>query len=251
MRHVRKWIGTILLLAGSAALVWCLTVLAGAALFQWYESRHLARGAPVPRTAHIPRKHEVIGELEIPRLHLSTVVLEGDDDFALRLGAGHVPDTALPGHPGNFSIAAHRDTFFRPLRTTRPGDRISLMTRDGSYTYAVQSTEIVHPDDSRVLDASGGEQLTLITCYPFYYIGAAPLRFIVHAIRTSDAQSAQSIAALATAREKARDVVRSERSRDHEPPDSDTRGMFRYRPPPCDSDSPPTPQPRNTLFPHR
>ncbi len=187
MRRGWKWIGNILLLTGSAALIWCITVLGGAALFQWYESRHIVA---VPATVgsrprRIPRRHEVIGKMEIPRLHLSTVILEGDDDYALRLGAGHVPHTALPGQPGNLGIAAHRDTFFRPLRKIRRDDRIELITRDGSYLYSVQSTEVVQPQDTRVLKASGGEQLTLITCYPFYYVGSAPLRFIVHAVRVS------------------------------------------------------------------
>lgn len=185
---MRRRIGTILLLSGGAALVWCLTVLAGAALYQWYQGRRMEQQAPSPTVAAAPRPklHDVIGLLRIPRLNVSTVVLEGDDDRALRLGAGHVPWTALPSGHGNVGIAAHRDTFFRPLRNIVPNDRITLETPEGEFDYLVDSTEIVRPDAVRVLDASSHPELTLITCYPFYYLGAAPLRFIVHARLTAE-----------------------------------------------------------------
>jgi len=198
---MRRRIGTILLLAGSAALVWCLTVLGSAALYQWYESRRLSHVLPPARVVahvpqppqaamrppapnfHEPKPYDVIGLLEIPRLNVSTVVLEGDDAHALRLGAGHVPGTALPEQSGNVAIAAHRDTFFRPLRHIAPNDRITLQTPDGAFQYVVESTEIVPPTDVAVLAPSHRAELTLVTCYPFYYIGSAPLRFIVHAKR--------------------------------------------------------------------
>jgi sortase A len=185
---MRRRIGTILLLSGSAALIWCLTVLASAALYQWYEARRMEQQAPstIVAAAPRPRLHDVIGLLRIPRLNISTVVLEGDDDSALRLGAGHVPWTALPAGQGNVGIAAHRDTFFRPLRNIAPNDRITLETPEGEFDYLVDSTEIVRPDAVRVLNASSHPELTLITCYPFYYVGAAPLRFIVHARLTAE-----------------------------------------------------------------
>ena len=116
---MRRRLSTILLLSGGAALVWCLTVLAGGLLYNWYETWRLKKentGAPHVILIPPPRPHEVIGHLEIPRLHISTVVLEGDDDSDLRYGAGHVPGTALPDQTGNVGIAGHRDTFFRPLR---------------------------------------------------------------------------------------------------------------------------------------
>ncbi len=182
---MRRRIGNVFLLAGGAALVWCLTALVGAALFQWYQGRKLVQSVAVRKAPHVPAMHEVIGRLEIPRLHLSTVVLEGDDTGVLRFGAGHVPGTAFPFQTGNFSVAAHRDSYFRPLRKIRPQDRIELTTPEGLYIYAVESTEIVKPDDTRVLNAHGGQELTLITCYPFYYVGSAPLRFIVHARRVA------------------------------------------------------------------
>ena len=180
---MRRRIGTILLLAGSAAIVWCLTVLATAALHQWCENRRLERRFPAAAvTARVrPKLHDVIGRLDIPRLGVSTIVLEGDDGTALRLGAGHVPWTALPGQAGNIGIAAHRDTFFRPLRAIAPNDRITLTTPHGKYEYSVDVTEVVPPDAVSVLKASSHAELTLVTCYPFYYVGSAPLRFVVHA----------------------------------------------------------------------
>jgi sortase A len=184
---MRPRVGTILILAGSAALVWCLTVLAGTALYEYLSRGQLARTSvkSTPLMVHKPRPYDVVGRIEIPRLHLSTVILEGDDDRALRYGAGHVPSTALPDEPGNVAIAAHRDTFFRPLRHIAPDDRITLSTPDGVFHYVVESTELVGPKDVRVLDPSRDPELTLITCYPFYYVGPAPKRFIVHARRTS------------------------------------------------------------------
>lgn len=181
---MRRRLGNILLLGGSAAVVWCLTVLGSAALFQFYENWRLSREPQsVARPIERPKLHDVVGRLDIPRLHLSTIVIEGDDDRSLRLGAGHVPGTPLPDQPGNVGIAAHRDTFFRSLRHIARDDRITLTTPDGAYQYTVESTEIVHPNEMRVLDAGREPELTLITCYPFYYVGSAPLRFVVHARR--------------------------------------------------------------------
>jgi len=181
-----KHAGNLLFLIGSALLVWCGIVWTGTGLFDWYEARALKhsmnRGTAPASTALQP--HDVIGRLAIPRLHLSAVVLEGDDDAALRFGAGHVPWTPLPAHPGNVGIAAHRDTVFRKLRNIAVRDDIQFTTAEGSYHYRVTSTEIVRPQDTGVLDSSPGEELTLVTCYPFSYIGPAPLRFIVHARRT-------------------------------------------------------------------
>jgi len=109
------------------------------------------------------------------------MVLEGDDDVILSEAAGHVPSTALPGGAGNVAIAGHRDTFFRALRNIRQEDVITLSTAGGTYQYRVESLDEVKPKDVQVLDASINPTLTLITCYPFNYIGAAPLRFVVKA----------------------------------------------------------------------
>jgi sortase A len=137
------------------------------------------RPAPVPPPA--PEPLSVIGKLEIPRLKMSLMVREGVTDEALGSSVGHVPSTALPGRAGNVALAAHRDTFFRPLRNIRKGDVITVQTLTGSYRYAVNSIQIVWPSDTQVLNASNHPELTLITCYPFYYVGSAPKRFVVQA----------------------------------------------------------------------
>jgi sortase A len=140
-----------------------------------------AKQRPRPATRPEPQPLAVIGRLEIPRLSMNLMVLQGVSDEALQTAVGHVPSTALPGQVGNVALAAHRDTFFRPLRNIRTGDIITLQTLDGSYQYAVKSIQIVLPSDTQVLNASNHPELTLITCYPFYYVGSAPKRFIVRA----------------------------------------------------------------------
>lgn len=123
----------------------------------------------------------VLGQLEIPRIGLSVMVIEGDSASILRRAAGHLEGTALPGGPGNVAIAAHRDSFFHALRDIRYRDVITLDTLKGSYQYEVESVEIVEPENIDVLADSPNPTLTLITCYPFYYVGPAPKRFIVRA----------------------------------------------------------------------
>jgi sortase A len=127
----------------------------------------------------------VVGLLEIPRLGITTPVVSGDDDEALEIAVGHLPDTPLPWEPGNSAVAAHRDGIFRPLENVRKGDRVIVRTTRGDFEYQVQNTQIVPPTDLSVLEPLGDDALTLITCYPFNYIGSAPKRFIVHAIRTA------------------------------------------------------------------
>lgn len=127
----------------------------------------------------------LIGLLEIPRLRMSTPVLEGDDGGTLRLGAGHLPDTPRPWEAGNSAIAAHRDGRFRPLKDIRVGDDVRILTPRGEIQYLVRRTRIVTPTDLSVLAPTDRQMLTLITCYPFYYVGNAPKRFVVHAERVS------------------------------------------------------------------
>jgi sortase A len=126
---------------------------------------------------------ELVGRIEVPRLGISTIVLEGIDSKTLRRGVGHIPETAPPGAGGNVGLAAHRDSFFRGLKDIRKNDIIRLKTLDGTYQYRVEQTEIVTPEDTQVLANTGIPELTLVTCYPFYYVGSAPKRFIVHAQR--------------------------------------------------------------------
>jgi sortase A len=128
-----------------------------------------------------------IGMLEIPRLGLSSVVIEGDDVAALLLGVGHLAETPLPWRGGNSVLAAHRDTFFRPLAGIRLNDLIKFSTADAEFEYVVKETMIVEPTAVEVLDPTENATLTLITCYPFDYIGPAPSRFIVRAERRSRA----------------------------------------------------------------
>ena len=123
--------------------------------------------------------------LDVPRLNLSTPVIEGDDGRTLQRAAGHLPDTPLPWEHGNSAIAAHRDGLFRPLKDVRVGDEIRFRTTREAFVYRVARTSIVQPDDVSVLGPRGGSALTLITCYPFYYVGSAPKRFVVFAERVS------------------------------------------------------------------
>jgi LPXTG-site transpeptidase (sortase) family protein len=126
-----------------------------------------------------------IGSIEIPRLGLSSLVLEGDDAAALLLGVGHLSDTPLPWHDGNTVLAAHRDTFFRPLAHIRKGDVIRFSTADAALEYVVKELKVVEPTAVEVLEPTSAATLTLITCFPFDYIGPAPQRFIVRAERRS------------------------------------------------------------------
>jgi sortase A len=112
---------------------------------------------------------------------LSAIVLEGSDSRTLGLGVGRIPETAEPGESGNVVLSGHRDTFFRPLRGIRTGDRIAMVTRGGSYRYVVDWTAVVDPEDTATLKPTRDRSLTLVTCYPFRYVGSAPQRFIVRA----------------------------------------------------------------------
>ncbi len=123
----------------------------------------------------------LIGRIEIPRLLLSAVVVEGSDSGTFRRAVGHVPGTALPGQPGNVALAGHRDTFFRSLRELRVKDEIQLSTPQGDFKYEVESLAVVEPDYVEALAPSSENMLTLVTCYPFSYIGTAPKRFIARA----------------------------------------------------------------------
>lgn len=128
-----------------------------------------------------PEPEGLIGRLEIPRLNFSAMVLEGDDTATLARAVGHVPGTAYPWQSGNVVMAGHRDTFFRPLEHLRDGDEIRMTTMRGTFEYRVTSTEIVEPTDVSVLAPTRVPSLTLVTCYPFVYVGRAPHRFIIHA----------------------------------------------------------------------
>ena len=125
----------------------------------------------------------ILGKIEISRLNLSAMVREGVDAQTLNTSVGHVPSTAMPGHSGNFALAAHRDTLFRALKDIKADDLITFQSSNQTFTYRVRDTRIVRPTDVSVLQSDGHELLTLITCYPFYFVGPAPDRFIVRAER--------------------------------------------------------------------
>jgi sortase A len=137
--------------------------------------------ASLPPTARMLPTGSLVGRIEIPRLGISAIVREGDDTSTLHRSVGHIPKTALPGQAGNSGLAGHRDTFFRGLRNARAGDRITITTPNSTSSYVIRSTRVVEPDDVSVLNPTPGRTLTLVTCYPFSYIGAAPKRFIVQA----------------------------------------------------------------------
>jgi sortase A len=155
--------------------------------------------APLPDAKALrPTTGSLLGRVTIGRLNLAAIVREGVDDQTLRTAVGHVPSTSLPGEPGNFAIAAHRDTLFRVLKDIKQDDLISFQSAQTTYTYRVVATKIVKPSDVSVLRPDGGglvdltaprssgPLLTMITCYPFYYVGSAPKRFIVEARLVSE-----------------------------------------------------------------
>ncbi len=149
--------------------------------------RAVSEGTPRPESSTSPKgapaavTDGLIGRLVIPRLLLSAVVVEGIDKSTLRRVVGHIPGTALPGQPGNVGLAGHRDTLFRPLKDLRIKDEIQFSTLNGDFRYVVESLVVVDPNNVGVLAPSSENMLTLVTCYPFFYIGAAPKRFVVRA----------------------------------------------------------------------
>jgi sortase A len=187
-----KWVQRALFACGVLLLGYCGFAIADSWVFERRESRDLDRlrvdlvanwSAPQPPSAASP--HSLIGRIEIPRLWFSAVVTEGTDRTTLRRGIGHIRGTALPGQPGNVGLAGHRDTLFHPLKDLRIQDRIRFSTPRGDILYEVESLTIVDPDDVGILAASGENALTLVTCYPFSYIGPAPKRWIVRARQVS------------------------------------------------------------------
>lgn len=150
---------------------------------EFEEIRMPAPASHVAASSH-PTPGDIVGRLAVPRVGVSAIVREGADAMTLRRAVGHIPGTALPGATGNAALAGHRDTFFRGLRNIRNGDDIVLSTAAGDAHYVVKNTRIVDPSEVSVLAPTQGPVLTLVTCYPFNYIGAAPRRFIVYAERT-------------------------------------------------------------------
>jgi len=186
-----RWLQRVLFTIGFVLLGFC-----GAA---WLPSRNqqaagnreldriLSQKAPAHARTSIP-EGGLVGRVEIPKLHLSAVVFQGTDDKVLDRGVGHLDGSALPGEQGNVVLAAHRDTFFRSLRNIHHGDAITVTTPSGPRQYEVDSTEVVDPTETSVAGPTPQPTLTLITCYPFYFVGHAPKRFIVRAHALGDVE---------------------------------------------------------------
>ncbi len=177
----RRFVARILLVAGLLALGYDAYVIADAKVYQVMERRRFDRARRDTATMAPVAYGKSIGEIQIPRLGLTAVVVQGDSAAILRRAVGHLARTALPGETGNVVLAGHRDTFFSQLKRVQSGDTIMLSTRDGDFTYVVEWTAIVPPTDVQVIEPTGGRTLTLITCFPFSYLGRAPDRFIVGA----------------------------------------------------------------------
>ena len=199
-RSVLRWLERGMLIFGVALGAWCAAMLVEARFHNSVpvtgqltvtqtvvavlpgdsgDSKSRARGSPALAGALLAR-------LTAPSVHLEANVLEGSDDGTLGRGAGHIEDTPFPGQPGNVGIAGHRDTVFRPLRNIKVGDPLELATAEHTYRYRISKTLIVGPDDVYVLDATDQPTLTLVTCYPFEFVGHAPRRFIVQATLIQD-----------------------------------------------------------------
>ena len=212
-RRVRllRRLSRVSMLTGLALIAWPVYVTTDSAIAQWSGRRQLAHviekahAMPPKTTVGDQRQTDqqetivvrtpgtipgpavapgtVLGQFEVPRLGLSYVLLEGTDNRTLGRSVGHVEGTGLPGSPGNIGIAGHRDTHFRKLEWIHRDDEIVLTSRDGARdVYRVEWSRLFKPGDIQVLDESHGPALTLITCFPFEYVGSAPLRLVVRAL---------------------------------------------------------------------
>ena len=187
-RQIRTVLAYLLLAGGAFFLYRGIHEYLGSRLGQTTAEQEFENPVPVPppeavapnQHIHIPRG-TTVAKLILPRQGKQLYVVEGVDHADLRLGPGHMPGSALPGADGNCIIAGHRDTHFRVLKDIRQGDDIVLETRTGEFLYRVKTMHIVSPTDTASLQPSNGPVLHLITCYPFYYLGSAPKRFVVDA----------------------------------------------------------------------
>jgi sortase A len=130
--------------------------------------------------------------LRIPKIGLTVPVFNDTDDLTLNRGVGRIPGTAQIDGPGNLGLAGHRDGFFRGLKDIGPGDTIELQRSNGEDRYVVSQVQIVSPEDTYVLDATPRSAVTLVTCFPFYYVGSAPQRYVVTAFIENSSQRSES-----------------------------------------------------------
>ena len=199
-RHVLIWVERLCLAGGAMLLIGVggNALYSRAAAASAVEAWAAARATTAQRQLHVPApdtalwsegrraKHHVdvqstLALLRVPSQQLTVPVLPGTDDATLNVGAGWLPESAAPGEPGNVAIAAHRDGYFRALKDVQIGDHMTLQTPSHDYTYRVEWTRVVDPDAVQVLAPTSDPALTLITCYPFYFVGSAPQRYIVRA----------------------------------------------------------------------
>lgn len=189
-------VANLLIAAGALALGFCMWALLSGALYQrvqkarfaeqrWVEDSGVAQhqAAPdspllAPARSLLAADPRIVGQLEIPRIGLDVMVREGIDDGTLRKAAGHVPSTGLPGQRGDFMVIGHRDTFFRPLRAIESGDVVRMRTPRGQFRYHIDSVVVVDLEGLRVIQSTAHEGITLITCFPFDYLGPAPRRLV-------------------------------------------------------------------------
>jgi len=188
--RILRWASQVLLLIGCLALAFCALAYLDAELYQIYANwgfHDLPSIGEVTRTTTRPglrafaREGSPLSRLEIPRVMVSVVVSEGIKPLTLSRAAGHIPGTVFPDELGNVGIAGHRDTLFRRLGEVKTGDVITLTTPSRFYQYSVEWTRVVLPSHVEVLEPSNTAVLTLVTCYPFTYLGPAPRRFVVRA----------------------------------------------------------------------
>jgi len=182
-----RWTRLVLLMVGVLALSYVGLTLLDARIYQenaeltleeQIQAQETHETAPPKLTT---KEGDILGRIEIPKIGLSVVVLEGTTSQTLQHGVGHIKGTALPGEPGNVGIAGHRDTYFRGLKDIRANDEIQIETIAGITRYEVDWIQITVPSDVAIVSSATDSALTLVTCYPFHYVGAAPERYVVHA----------------------------------------------------------------------
>jgi sortase A len=182
-----RWTRSFLFLLGALAVSYVGLMLLQARNYQEVanstleQQMHAEEQRKVGPSGSAAKEGDVLGRIEIPRLEMMVAILEGTTSQTLAVGVGHIKGTALPGEQGNIGIAGHRDTYFRALKNIHTGDEIRIQTATGLSRYKVDRVKIVAPNDIGVLASSARSAITLVTCYPFHFIGAAPQRFVVHA----------------------------------------------------------------------
>jgi sortase A len=181
LRRAVRFVARVSFAMSLLSLGYAAYVVIDANAYQAIEHRRLERdrseGAPAPAVL----EGRAIGEIASQRIGLKAVIAEGESPSVLERAVGHLAETAFPGQPGNVVLAGHRDTFFRPLRRIRVGDAITLKMANGDFEYLVESIAVVPPGDVHIIQPTSQRTLTLITCFPFSYVGAAPDRLIVRA----------------------------------------------------------------------